>query len=216
MIIAELWGSTSQQAWEFALSEYDNYVNSDNRAVEVRINTLDINKVKAMDARGFYKFLYEDYFVWKYTAQNRLATTRKSLETYLLDDSINELGQIHKGLFGFDKSDIVWGLLMATRIRGLGVAGASGLLAVLFPEHFGTVDQFVVKALQSIPSLPHKSKVIAMKPLDLSIKDGEVLIGIMRDKAVGLNCQSNSNYWTPRKIDMVLWAAGHHALNKES
>lgn len=39
------------------------------------------------------------------------------------------------------------GFTLAKRIRGLGIAGAPGLLAVLYPEHFETVDQLVVDAL---------------------------------------------------------------------
>ncbi len=45
-------------------------------------------------------------------------------------------------------------LLAAKKTPGLGFAGASGLLALLYPQKFGTVDQFVVKTLRNVPTLP--------------------------------------------------------------
>jgi hypothetical protein len=49
-----------------------------------------------------------------------------------------------------------WG---RSRIRGLGIAGASGLLSVLFPEYFGTVDQFVVMSLLCINGLKERKSL---------------------------------------------------------
>jgi hypothetical protein len=89
--------------------------------------------------------------------------------------------------------------------RELGTAGASGLLAVLFPSQFGTVDQFAVKALAKIPELPERDLIGAMNPESLKLNDGTILIRIMRRKAVELNRVSSLVKWTPRKVDMVLW-----------
>ena len=47
-----------------------------------------------------------------------------------------------------DPSDVGAALQTALAIRGLGTAGASGLLALLYPRDLTTVDQFVVKALR--------------------------------------------------------------------
>jgi len=74
------------------------------------------------------------------------------------------------------------------RIRGLGTAGASDLLAVLFPNDFGTVDQFVVRALERVPDLPRRSDIARTKPENLRVVDGIVLVEIMRDKARDLRC----------------------------
>ena len=49
------------------------------------------------------------------------------------------------------------------QIHGLGTAGVSGLLAVLFPEHYGTIDQFVVYALRKL-ELPEQSVLEKMNP----------------------------------------------------
>lgn len=93
-------------------------------------------------------------------------------------------------------------------IEGLGTAGASGLLSILFPEHFSTVDQFVVKRLCEIDGIMYKERLTAMNPESLKAKDGVILIQIMKNKATQLNEKFNTDFWTPRKIDMVLWAYG--------
>jgi hypothetical protein len=40
----------------------------------------------------------------------------------------------------------------------------------------------------------------------LSIKDGVILERVLREKALDLNKRFNTDYWTPRKVDKVLWA----------
>jgi hypothetical protein len=67
---------------------------------------------------------------------------------------MKNLGYMQHDLFSFDRNNIQTRLSIVTDIHGLGIAGASGLLAVLFPSHFGTVDQFLVKALLKILYLP--------------------------------------------------------------
>lgn len=45
-----------------------------------------------------------------------------------------------------------------------------------------------------------------VKPESVSISNGVDLINILRDKANDNNKLFSTNFWTPRKIDMVLWA----------
>ncbi len=94
-----------------------------------------------------------------------------------------------------------------SRIHRLGIAGASGLLALLFPKDFGTVDQFVVKNLRSIEGIEELDILESMNPEGLRIKDGVVLNKIMKGKAEVLNRTNNTDKWTPRLIDMVLWGS---------
>jgi hypothetical protein len=95
----------------------------------------------------------------------------------------------------------------AQRIKGLGIAGASGLLALLCPEKFGTVDQFLVKALQDVEGLPEAALIQRMKPGNLLPDDGFTLISILRDKAKKLSAALGTT-WTPRMLDKVLWTYG--------
>lgn len=76
----------------------------------------------------------------------------------------------------------------------------------MYPEHFATCDQFVVKALRLVDELPEANAVAKMNPLNLSVTDGALLISILKRKAEEHNHQFGSAAWTPRKIDMVLWA----------
>ncbi len=203
----ELWLTNDAGGWHAALGRYWQFLKPDNIALEREMERLDLANIKRMDAVGWYHFLLEKYFRWKYTAPNRYATTTKRLRWYEANQKLETLHAIKERLFAFDKDNIRHGLAIASGIRGLGTAGASGLLAILFPTNFGTVDQFVVKALSTIPELPEIGRIrtMAVNPESLNIEDGVVLIRIMRRKAQELNKAFATSEWTPRKIDMVLW-----------
>lgn len=47
-----------------------------------------------------------------------------------------------------------------------------------------------------------------MNQMRLTIKDGVLLIHIMAGKAAENNRMFQTNDWTPRKIDKVLWTYG--------
>lgn len=202
--IKKLWYSTNENDWLFAVDTYWNYVQPRNIKLEEFTEELDVSEVKAMNINEFYNFLYDTYFVWKYTAPNRLATTRSQLRKHL--NSMEHLAYIKDTLFSFDKNQISVGLETAIQIHGLGTAGASGLLAVLFPKYFGTVDQFLVRALMKINDLPAQNALRNMHPESLSIRDGVILESILREKANTLNVMFNTDFWTPRRIDKILWS----------
>ena len=126
----------------------------------------------------------------------------------MTNEDMSSLQIIKSELFAAPKSDIGRCLEITQRIHGLGTAGASGLLAVLFPEDFGTVDQFVVKRLQEIDHPFYCDDLNKINPDRIKQTDGVLMIEIMRRKAVELNKKFNTDFWTPRKIDMVLWAYG--------
>jgi hypothetical protein len=200
--IREMWNTNNQELWDKALKRYWCFVKPENISLEKEMNKIDSCSVKAMNPQEWYNFLLEKFVPWKYTACNRCKTITDNLKK-------NDLSQLHKvkdGIFTFDKNDIEKGLKITSSIKGLGVAGGSGLLAILFPHYFGTVDQFVVKALRNIPELPDIEAIRKMECQNLKLQDGVVLINIMRNKARDLNMALATNQWTPRRIDIVLWA----------
>jgi hypothetical protein len=69
--------------------------------------------------------------------------------------------------------------------KGLQYAGASGLLAVLFPKHFAMADRFVVEALREVESLLEKQRIAAMNAQSLNESDAVLLIDIheVKDEA---------------------------------
>ena len=207
--VRDVWDSTSADVWERGLRDYWTYIKPSLLALERDIEQLDPESVRAMDAEQWYTFLLEKYFRWKYTAPNRYASTTKSLKEYNKPMLLPCLHKIKDQIFEADKRDIKTCLGLACRIGGLGPAGASGLLSVLFPEFFGTVDQFAVKALRQIPDIPEKAELAAMNPESLRPAEGVVLVQIMRRRAAALNTSFGTNVWTPRKVDMILWTYGH-------
>lgn len=210
MDIGFLWNNGTSTDWIQAEKCYDAQLKSSQLAIEAEMDCLNPDDVYRMNVEEFYDFLYHKYFVWKYDPR-RLATSRnrkdtKSLSAYKRENSFDSLGEIHRELFSFDLVDIQKGLSITQRIYGLGIAGASGLLAVLFPNYYGTVDKYVVTELQKIDGYPWCDEIHKMNPdCSISISSGETLIRIMREKALELNNKFDASYWTPRKIDKVLW-----------
>lgn len=204
--LKNLWDNGSEKQWHNALNAYYYMLRPEQREIETYINNVDVEAIKKLDGCEFYDFLYNKYFVWKYTAKNRLATTRKNLEKYISNNELSLLKDIQNRIFAMPKDNIGKCIETACEIRGLGTAGASGLMAILFPNQFGTVDQFVVKRLQEIEHPLYKDALINMKPEGLKVKDSVILIQIMREKATELNKRFQTDFWTPRKIDMILWS----------
>jgi hypothetical protein len=207
MRINDLWYSSSQDEWMHALDKYWSFVKPSNLNLEKELNKLNPDLVKQMNVNEFYDFLINKYFKWKYTAANRYATSTKSLKKYQTE-GMGNLEEIKRDLFSFELNNISEGLKIATSINGLGPSGASGLLSLLFPKYFGTVDQFAVKALCEVNDLPQGKWIKMMDPDAVTLKNGVLLITVMRNKASELNLSFNSDYWTPRKMDMVLWTYG--------
>lgn len=209
MDIVKLWNEGNKSDWEAALAAYYETPSvKKNPELEKRMDNLDPEYIREMSVQDFYRFLHDEYFVWKFTAPNRLATTRKCLERYE-SEGMSQLERIQKGIlraFDDDPEDTEELLCKAKRIYGLGTAGASGLLAVLFPEYYGTVDQYLVYSLRSIDNLPERTALEKMNPEGLTTSDGIVLESILRRKAKELNEKFNSSEWNPKRIDMILWA----------
>lgn len=215
MNISELWYSSDSSAWEKALQRYWSFVKARNVELERALNVLDLNRLQCFTPQEWYDFLHDEYFRWKYTADNRYATTAGHLRKYVECNELGELDSIRQRLLNLNPSDIRLGLSTATAIRGLGIAGASGLLALMYPQHFGTVDQFAVDALARVRELPEASAISKMnlknkkgEAKQLRLPEGVLLINIYARKAKELNQLVGSTEWTPRKIDMVLWVSG--------
>lgn len=206
--IGELWLRGTSPQWNAALENYWSYVQDRNKALERELDTIPLSFLKELDANGWYKFLLEKYFRWKYTAPNRYATTTAHLRKYCEPGQMSELDNIRKAIINLRPDNVREGLQVATKIRGLGTAGASGLLSLIHPGSYGTVDQFAVKALRAVPNLPEGQQISKMKEMGLTVDDGVLLISIMKRKADSLNAAFGGGFWTPRKVDKVLWTFG--------
>jgi hypothetical protein len=72
------------------------------------------------------------------------------------------------------------------------------------------VDQFVVKALREVTNLPESKTIAVIDENNIQPQEGAVLIEIMQRKARELNELFRELFWTPRKIDMILWTFGRN------
>ncbi len=205
--VEQLWHSSDEAAWHRALERYWQYIKPTHVAIEREMEALQPDTVRHLDADQWFDWLLNKYFVWKYTAPNRYATTTRHLKRQAADAGKQHLLTLRDRILGCGDASIQDALRAATQFKGLGPAGASGLLALLFPTRFGTVDQFAVRALRKVRCLPERESLESMNPESLTINDGVVLIGIMRRKASELNDLFNADGWTPRKVDKVLWAS---------
>jgi hypothetical protein len=207
-LIRELWACEDEAVWLFALKVYWLFVGRKNMKLEKELQGCR-DVVEGLGSEGWYDFLLYKYFPWKFTVY--LAARQKNLRRQVSKDGLDKLYEIKGRLFALDPAkpdNTGLALTTADEIGGLGPAGASGLLAVLFPEHFGTVDQFVVRALQSIDGLPERDFVRRMNPVGFTPQQAAAVVDIMRKKAEDNNLRFGRNFWTPRKIDMILWTYG--------
>ncbi|HEV2551717.1 MAG TPA: hypothetical protein VGU20_30690 [Stellaceae bacterium] len=143
--------------------------------------------------------MLDEYFRWKYTAPDRYATTTAVLKRFVDENGLGHLDQLRSRLLTLDTTDVRSALKVACEIPGLGTAGSSDLLALMYPRDFGTVDQFVVNALRQVDGLPEAQAITRMNPGGLTIRDGVILIDILHRKAADNNRVFKSSEWTPRR-----------------
>ena len=206
--INTLWNSEDEQLWLNTLENYWQKLSGEQLILEKKMDSLKSEIVSRMSVDEFFSFLYEEFYVWKYTNKFYLTINRKQLWRYFAEKKMDELELLKNDLFSLEHENIKQCLSCAKKFKGLGTAGASALLSILFPENFGTVDQFVVKSLLKINNLPEHKILEQMNPESLKLEDGVLLINIMKNKANALNEMFLTNFWTPRKIDMILWSIG--------
>lgn len=204
LTVDELWNSSDSKSWNEALQRYWEFVKPANRALERKLEKLDFDDLRLLDSKGWFDFLRDQYFRWRYTDKKWYATTTRYLHRYVEDGSLDELHNIKRQLLSLNLTDIGSALNKAKEIRGLGTPGASGLLALMYPRLFGTVDQFVVKALRNVKALPEAGILGRMNENSLTIQDGVILIQVLQRKAAVINRLFGTEEWTPRLLGSVI------------
>jgi hypothetical protein len=210
----EIWNSRDEMGWQAALDHYWKMPTVQNNfEIEKFMDRASAEDVRKFDAGQWYDFLYL-YFVWKFSGcylDDRLADLGKN--------GPEQLGRVRASLLDLDEFDLqnvtkCLKIVRAPNVKGLGFPGASGLLALLFKGWYGTVDKYVVESLCEINSLPQRERI---REISAWLKKGQawresdavLVIDIMRRKARELNDLFGGDKWTPRKIDMTLWASRH-------
>lgn len=216
MDINNLWELRDEDKWLDALDRY--WVNPTvckNRDTEQFMDKVELEYIQNLDMQEWYDFLNE-YFHWKFTG-NHLHERLMDLDK----NSFEHLFSVKRSLVAIDELDLAdsrkcLNLVISPRIRGLDYPGASGLLALIFKEWFGTVDRCVLESLCKIESLPEKQRIGEIRACvkikkEWRARDAVLVIDIMRRKAVQLNAWFGTNRWTPHKIATILWTSNRPA-----
>src|SRR5688572_8576503 len=96
--INALWHSNKEPLWVAALDRYLRLVKPTDRDLVRELEPLDMSMVRKLDPRGWFEFLHDKYFRWKYTAPNRLKTTRNALQKYITTNTSGDLFRIKERL----------------------------------------------------------------------------------------------------------------------
>src|ERR1022692_207390 len=145
--INSLWELRDENKWLDALDRY--WVNPTvckNHDAEQFMDKVELEFIQSLDMQEWYDFLNE-YFHWKFMG-NHLHERLMDLDK----NSLDHLFSVKRSLVAIDGLSLsdsrkCLNLVRSPRIRGLGYPGASGLLALIFKEWFGTVDRCVLESL---------------------------------------------------------------------
>lgn len=202
MTLDELWWATDPALWHEAVDSYWKRIGPDRLDVERRMERVTLEEVAGLTSEEWWNFL-QDYYFWKYTQGNILASSLGRLRRQRESKGLEYLDTLRERLLALDPEDSARGIHIATRHAGLGVAGATGLLSVIHPRWFGTLDQFVVRALRRVENrVPEWQELDAM---NLDGLGGVLLTHRLRARAAELS-RTSGEPWTPRRVDMALWA----------
>jgi hypothetical protein len=203
--MSELWNSGEESEWDMALGCYWRCFKegSQQQMLERKLAAPQADRARTMAPIESYEFLRSEYFPWKFTICGYLKQNVHHLESQYKEDQGRSLHAIRSRILAAGDADNIHDALQAADdIGGLAPVGASGLIAVLFPCRFATVDQYVVKSLRCAGV----GDAAAIDPAAIGHRDAVRIIEIQRRKAAELNEHFTKKEWTPRKIDMVLWA----------
>jgi hypothetical protein len=186
---ANLWESSDTRPWEEALKREQG-----GKGLE----QVPPEKLGSMDAAEFLSFLKDKLYPACFQNPSRLEAARQELQSSADEDELAAVDLVRERLQYLDPEDPEWALRVASDAPGLTTCGASTLLSLVFPEHFGTIDALTVKALKSLPRLPEARVVHEIHADILTPEDGAVVIEVLRRKARELSRKGGN--WTPRKV----------------
>jgi len=211
--IIRLWNSTDEADWiRTATYDYMQQVlhhNPNNGNLENYMDNLNVEPVLA-NSESFFTFLHDRLFPWKFSQGNILEANLNRLNAMnavnreYAYNRMRELCHSLNGLCTNDiyQSDLIYNALsIHNYIDGMGVACASGMLSVMFPRLFGTVDRFVRISLCAAGIM----EPTANPECDIDIDEAVRMENIMIGKSLSFE---NENI-TPRVIDKALWTMGH-------
>ena len=162
--------------------------------------------VEQLIKNDFKSFILNKYIPWKYTDCRWTLRYEEKLKSWKGADKFAEdildYEERLKHTNNYEERILQEGIELRNELYGIGVAGITGLLSLLIPEVFGTVDKYVAKSMMALGLIEVKN------PSNIKIKEAKDMEMIMIKKAKELNYRFNVDIWTPRKVDMILWSYG--------
>lgn len=218
----ELWHRGTEDDWEEAVREYWTVPGvSSQRALEEQMDNIHESRTTVLrDVDRFYKFLKEELYPWK---MDRLyvASQQENLERYHVStphgiDRLRQYLLITVPKWGSVDINEVYKRMSV--VGGMGIPVASGCLALLFPEHFGTLDRFCLRASltvegNTITDYLRVTEDVTRNPdhfFDkyedaLRLHVAKLITMLYREKARDLNAKYSTDVWTPRRVEKVVW-----------
>ncbi len=218
----ELWHHGAEQDWEDAAQEYWSRPGvARQRELEERMDRVHESRAEILSSEdNFYRFLFEDLYPWKMDP-TRIVPQQRNLEKYHMDTpaGIDRLRQYllssarKLGSLAVDKM-----FKRMTPVGGMGIPVASGCLAVLFPEYFGTLDRFCLRGFLTVDDDPateffrltdevvsNPDEFFGKYEQESRLHVAKLMTLLYRQKAESLNERFRTTAWIPRRIEKVVW-----------
>lgn len=219
----KLWESQDEQVWKRCYEAYWNVRSvNDNHIIEEELNILAQHRqvLFKAGAKSWYEFLFHKYIPWKLKSQGMSYESHRRQFARRYYTCLTELDSIKTAIAHAHKTNVLACLEIATTIDGFGIPSGSGLLAVLYPEHFGTIDQLILRAFREIPHVNQEyqldsrthsnNEYFSGKKTDRArLRLAEELIDLFIQRAAENNNLFGTSMWTPRKVEMALWTTQH-------
>jgi hypothetical protein len=205
--IRDVWTSKDNSVWCSQIDAYWKHIEKQRKiALEEEMNNLNCQVISESSVGVWREFLATKYIPWKHKPGPFWRSIQtKFLAQYAAQEQQDLLATLKSRIFACTPEKTRDLLEIVDEIYQFDMPSASGLLSLLFPSHFGTVDRFAIQSLQRIEEFKDDTKVQRIDPKDISLDDAVHAISIMRVKALENNNLFGTDYWTARRIDMVLY-----------
>jgi len=227
--LGSLWLSNEVSAWQDALAKYWNHgpvrANID---VERHMDRLTAEERTAILSSGgaLVEFLDRWYYSWKFFAIAPYDIPKHQAKVraeYAANPAKYDAIARQLGALNPDNVEQCLKAVASRSIPGLQLSAASGLLAVLFPASFGTVDQHTLRALQTLDDdravwlrrhIPDPKTFFPANNNDQGRHAAKLMTQLYREKARELAQLDEETGWGPRRVEMVCYTVRPRARGR--
>ena len=205
--IKDIWNCNEEGKWKDAEEEYSKRINQV-AIIEKKFEQMTTEEILDLSPDKFYIFLRDMYFPWKFTGvylkprlENLKTIENKKMQIKDVIDDLKELQTRIEDKKELNDDDMSNAIRNLQKIPGIGPSAATGLLSILFPTHFGTIDKFVAINLKKVGY-----DISEQDCINISVENAINMENILLKKVKKMNTDMNTDYWTPRRLDKILWS----------